>query len=94
MLEWAAVEWVGWICKKCGRETAMRYDPAISALSANTSGNALYRRASTMRPPDCEAASRQAAELDVWEDEGGTIAAYEPELLCLRAPRHFDEFSG
>jgi hypothetical protein len=48
-----------------------------------------------MRPPDRhEAAIRQAAELDVWEDEGGTIAAHEPELPRRRAQRHFDEFSG
>lgn len=73
----------------------MRYDPATSAPSANTSGSALHRSASTMRPPDRdEAASRQAAELDVWEDEGGTIAAHEPELPRRHAHRHFDEFSG
>jgi hypothetical protein len=73
----------------------MRYDPATNAPSANTSGSALHRPVSTMRPPDRhEAAIRQAAELDVWEDEGGTIAAHEPELPRRHAQRHFDEFSG
>jgi hypothetical protein len=41
-----------------------------------------------------EAASRQAEELDVWEDEGGTIAAHAPELPRRHAQRHFDELSG
>ena len=73
----------------------MRYDPATSAPSANTSGGALHRPVSTMRPPDRdEAASREAAELDVWEDEGGTIVALEPEFPRRYAQRHFDEFSG
>ena len=73
----------------------MRYDPATNAPSANTSGSALHRPVSSMRLPDChEAAIRQAAELDVWEDEGSTIAAHDPELPRLRTPRHFDEFSG
>ncbi len=58
----------------------MRYDPAARAASANASDSGLLRPVSTMRPPDRdEAASRQAEELDVWEDEGGTIAPYEPE---------------
>jgi hypothetical protein len=48
-----------------------------------------------MRPLDRdEAASRQAAELDVWEDEGGTIAGHMPEFPRRHAERHFDEFSG
>jgi len=64
----------------------MRYDPAVSEPFANTSGSALHRRAATTRPPDRdEAASRRAAELDVWEDEGGTIATHEPELPRGRA---------
>jgi hypothetical protein len=73
----------------------MRYDPATNAPSANTSGGALHRPVSTMRPPDRhEAAIRQAAELDVWEDEGGTIVAHEPEFRRRHTQRHFDEFSG
>ena len=73
----------------------MRYDPATSTPSATTSGSALHRSASSMRPPDRdEAASRQVVELDVWEDEGGTIAAQEPESPRRHAQRHFDEFSG
>jgi hypothetical protein len=73
----------------------MRYDPAKSEPSAKTSGSALHRPVSTMRPPGRdEAASRRAAELDVWEDEGGTIAAHELELPRRHAQRHFDEFSG
>ena len=73
----------------------MRYDPATSSPSANTSGSALHRPVSTMRPPGRdEAASRQAAELDVWEDEGGTIAGHGPELPRRHAERRFDEFSG
>ena len=73
----------------------MRYDPVTSAPSANTSDGALHWTVSTMQPPDRdEAASRQTAELDVWEDEGGTIAAHGPELPRCNARRHFDEFSG
>jgi hypothetical protein len=73
----------------------MRYDPATSVPSANTSGGAARRPVRTMRPPDRdEAARRLAAELDVWEDEGGTVAAHGPELPRRHAHRHFDEFSG
>jgi hypothetical protein len=73
----------------------MRYDPATSVPSANTSDSALHRAVSAMRPPDRdEMRSRQAAELDIWEDEGGTIAAHGPELPRRPAQRHFDEFSG
>ena len=76
----------------------MRYDPATGVRSspcANTGGNALHRPVSTMRPLDRdEAASRQVAELDVWEDEGGTIAGHVPEFPRRHAVRHFDEFSG
>ena len=74
----------------------MRYDPATSVPFANTSDSALHRTVSTTmrRPEHDEAASRQAAELDVWEDEGGTIAAHGPELPRRPAQRHFDEFSG
>ena len=41
-----------------------------------------------------EAASSQAAEFDVWEDEGGTRAAHPPEFPSRHAKRPFDEFSG
>jgi hypothetical protein len=76
----------------------MRYDPATSvrsSLRANTGGKALHRPVSTMRPRDLdEVMSRQTAELDVWEDEGGTIAGHAPEFPRRHAERHFDEFSG
>jgi len=41
-----------------------------------------------------EATSHQAAELDVWEDEGGTTSGRPRELPRQHAERHFDEFSG
>jgi hypothetical protein len=41
-----------------------------------------------------EATSHQAAELDVWEDEGGTTSGRPPEVPRKHAERHFDEFSG
>jgi hypothetical protein len=76
----------------------MRYDHAVGVRSTpfvNPGGNALHRPASTMRLGDRdEAASRQAAELDVWEDEGGTIAGQAPEFPRGHAKQHFDEFSG
>ena len=40
------------------------------------------------------AMSRDAAELDVWEDEGGTAAGHALELPCRHVGRHFDELSG
>jgi hypothetical protein len=48
-----------------------------------------------MRPLDRnEVARRQAVELDVWEDEGGTSAGQAPEFPRHHAEWHFDEFSG
>jgi hypothetical protein len=41
-----------------------------------------------------EATSREEAEIDVWEDEGGTPARYRLEFPGPHAGRHFDEFSG
>jgi hypothetical protein len=76
----------------------MRYDPATSVCSspgANTGVGALHRHVSTMRPLDRnEVARRQAVELDVWEDEGGTSADQAPEFPRRHAEWHFDEFSG
>jgi hypothetical protein len=76
----------------------MRYDPAANVSSlprANMGSHALQRPVSTLRLGDRDGAmSRQAAELDVWEDEGGTTAGHAPELPCRHVGRHFDEFSG
>ena len=76
----------------------MRYDPATyvrAAPWADTRGSAVQRPVTTLRLGDREGAmSRQAAELDVWEDEGGTTAGHAPELPCRHGGRHFDEFSG
>jgi hypothetical protein len=76
----------------------MRYDPATNVRVspwANTAGTALHRPVSTLRLGDRdEATSRQAAELDVWEDEGGTTAGHAPEFSRRQAERPFDEFSG
>jgi hypothetical protein len=33
-------------------------------------------------------------ELDVWEDEGGTIAGYVPEFPVRHTESHFDEFAS
>jgi hypothetical protein len=76
----------------------MRYDPAANVSSlprANPGGNALHLPVSTLRIGDRDGAmSRQAAELDVWEDEGGTTADRALEFPCRHVGRHFDEFSG
>ena len=61
----------------------MRYDPATyvrGAPWANTVGPTAYRKVSTLQleHPD-GALSRQAAELDDWEDEGGATASHAPE---------------
>jgi hypothetical protein len=76
----------------------MRYDPATNVRPsawANTGGNALHLPVSTLRRGDRDGAmSRQAAELNAWEDEGGTTAGHAPELPSRYVGRHFDEFSG
>jgi hypothetical protein len=70
----------------------MRYDPAANA---NTGGHVLHPPVSTLRTGDRGGAmSRQADELDVWEDEGGTTAGPAPEFRRSHAERPFDEFSG
>jgi hypothetical protein len=80
----------------------MRYDPATYARVlpwANASGHARDRPVSILRPGDRDgAASHQADELDVWEDEGGATAGDAPEVpranVGRRLGRHFDELSG
>jgi hypothetical protein len=76
----------------------MRYDPATYVRAppwANTGDQALHRPVSILRLGDRDGAvSRQAAELDVWEDEGGTTAGDAPEVPRGNVGRHFDEFSG
>ena len=76
----------------------MRYDPATyvrAAPWANTVGPAAHRPVNTLRPGDPDGAmGRQAAELDVWEDEGGGTAGEALEVLRASMGRHFDEFSG
>ncbi len=77
----------------------MRYDPATYVRAppwANRGGgHARHQPVSTVQlaVPD-RAISRQAAELDVWEDEGGTTAGEAPEVPRAKPGRHFDEFSG
>ena len=72
----------------------MRYDPAtyVRALPwENMGGTAVQRPVTALRLGDRDGAmSRQAAELDVWEDEGGTTAGHALEFPS----RHFDELSG
>jgi hypothetical protein len=76
----------------------MRYDPATYVRAppwANTGDRALHRPVSTLRLGEPDGAmSRLAAELDVWEDEGGTPAAHALESPYRDVGRHFDEFSG
>jgi hypothetical protein len=70
----------------------MRYD---SAANANRGGHVPHPPVSTVRLGDRDGAmSRQAAELDVWEDEGGTTAGPAPAFRRGRVRRHFDELSG
>lgn len=61
----------------------MRYEPVGSERAApwaTTAGTLLRRFVSTVFLVDrAEARNRQAAELDVWEDEGGTTAGRAPE---------------
>jgi hypothetical protein len=74
----------------------MRYDPAANVSSlvrANARSHVLHLPASTLRLGD-GVMSRQAAELDVWEDEGGTIAGHASEFPRRHVGRQFDEFSG
>jgi hypothetical protein len=76
----------------------MRYDPATYVRAppwANTGGQARHQPVSILRLGDRdEAMSPQDAELDVWEDEGGTTAGHAPEIPSRHAGRHFDEFEG
>jgi hypothetical protein len=76
----------------------MRYDPATYVRAppwANTGSQSRRQPVSpvSQRDPD-GAMSRQAVELDDWEDEGGANAGHEPESPCRSAGRHFNEFSG
>jgi hypothetical protein len=76
----------------------MRYDPATYARAPpweNTGAHARHQPVSTLRLRDRDRAmSRQTAELDVWEDEGGTTAGDAPEVPRGSVGRHFDEFAG
>jgi hypothetical protein len=76
----------------------MSYDPATYVRAppgANTGSHGRQRPVSTVLLGDPDGAmSRQAAELDDWEDEGGATAAHAPESPCRPLGRHFDEFSG
>jgi len=80
------------------KEKAVRYDRATYVRAspwANTGGTAVQRSVTTLRLGDRDRAMcRQAAELDVREDEGGTTAGHAPEFPCRHGGRHFDEFSG
>jgi hypothetical protein len=77
--------------------------------STNARSNALHRAVSIDERPSPlpaavdkpvqsenrdEAVSSQAAEIDVWEDEGGTPAGHPHEFPSRSAKRHFDELSG
>jgi len=58
-------------------------------------GTSVQRFVSTARLADRDRAiSRQADELDVWEDEGGTTAGHSLDFPCRHVGPHFDEFSG
>jgi hypothetical protein len=76
----------------------MSYDPGANVGSlprANTGGDALHRPVSMLAPVDRDGAMGcQAAELDVWEGEGGTTAGHVPEVRRRYGERHFDELSG
>jgi hypothetical protein len=75
----------------------MRYDPAAYVRVPPWAHRGGHARGPVgiLRPGDRDgAASRQAAELDVWEDEGGATAGDAPEIPRANVGRHFDEFSG
>jgi hypothetical protein len=87
----------------------MRNDPVTCSQAANADGNAPQRlvsidarssasRAAVDTPARPEnrddVTSRQAAEFDIWEDEGGAIARRPLEFPGRHAGRHFDEPSG
>jgi len=71
----------------------MRYDPATYARAAgwaNALSPAAHQPISASRLGDRdEAMRREAAELDVWEDEDGTTSGHPPEFSRRHvAPRH------
>ena len=76
----------------------MRYQPPTNERAspwAARAGSAVPRPVSTLRLGDrAEAASRQSAELDIWEDEGGTTVGRVLEFPGRHAKQNFDEFSG
>ena len=76
----------------------MRYDPdsyVRASPRANMGSPGRQQPVSGVPPgPPDRTMSRQAAELDDWEDEGGATAAHEPESPYRPMGRHFDEFSG
>ena len=70
----------------------MRYDPATYVRApprANTGSYGPQQPVSTVLGGD-GTMSRQVAELDDWEDEGGANAGHAPELRCRPVGRHFD----
>jgi len=75
----------------------MRYEPGATVstpLRANTEGTR-HRPVSALRLEELNGATqRQAAELDDWENEGGTPVSQTPQAPRRAARRHFDEFSG
>jgi hypothetical protein len=71
----------------------MRYDPATYAHAArwaNTLSPAAHQPISASRLGDRDGAMRrEAAELDVWEDEDGTSSGHAPEFSRRQvAARH------
>jgi hypothetical protein len=84
----------------------MRYEPSINERAAprtTRAGIALPCSVSAPRVGDGgEASSRQAAELDIWEDEGGTTLGRAPRYsgrkvdfnVDWNVEQHCDELSG
>jgi hypothetical protein len=76
----------------------MHYDPATHVRApprANTGSHGGHQPVGAERTGDSDGGmSRQAPELDDWEDDGGSTLDAAPEAPGRKVGRHFDEFSG
>jgi hypothetical protein len=87
-------------CSACGaRSLSSAAAGAWAGLARCTQQERCYacQHQRTLQPSACgcchthaQATTHQAAELDVWEDEGGTTSGRPPELRRQHAERHFD----
>jgi hypothetical protein len=59
----------------------MRYDPVTPPLGTNKCGYRQHQPVSILQRRDRDLAmNTRTAELDIWEDEGGTTASDAPEV--------------